>query len=120
MCIRDRWYTVRVQAPGFSPAGEQVRLLGIAGDIERRTFALAHGAAMSGVVVDVDHTPIAAATVLARGLQESFGDAVAEATTDAAGRFQFAALPAATLRFVASDGDHASGSSAPVTLDGVT
>src|SRR5262249_47560339 len=106
-------YQLVASAPGLAPASEQIR---IAGEWRAR-LVLLHGAAVAGRVVDDHGAPVAGARVVFVANGQLFAqpdwrlDAV---TTGADGAWRFAALPAGSFRFLASDGEHATGTSALV------
>ena len=112
-------YDVVAYAPGTAKTYKRVR---VSGELAVK-LALANGAAVSGRVVDSEGNPVAGARVLNVAASEfrSPADPRLDAiTTDAKGEFRFAALPAGSVRFLATHPDHASGTSAMVTLDGTT
>jgi hypothetical protein len=99
---------------------EYWRALGVTA---RQVVELVRGAPVSGVVVDPAGRPVAGARVLPEEASQPFPvvdsrrDAV---TTDAKGRWSFAALPAGTFRFSAAHAEHAPATSSNVALDGAT
>jgi hypothetical protein len=113
------FYEVVASAPGLAPASRRMRVAGHA----RVQLVLAAGAPVSGRVVDERGAPVAGARVVAAGSGElrrrpdPRGDA---AVSGPDGAWRFAALPAGSFRFVATDATHAAGTSPLVTLDGVT
>jgi hypothetical protein len=113
------YYTPTAEAAGFAPATRGFSLAGLAGIVEHRTIALARGAPVTGVVLGPDRKPVAGARVRAVPTSQYQPDAIdADAATDAAGRFRFAALAAGTYRFAATHDELAAGVSAPETVDG--
>ena len=119
------WPILVVTAPGFAPARRMIQTSGAAGGgaQERQLVELRAGVAVSGRVVDAAGKPVAEARVLPEDVSEPFpvleprSDA---ALSDAEGRFAFSALPAGTFRFVAQHAEAGPGTSAPITLDGLT
>ena len=112
-------YDIVAYAPGSAKRYKRVR---VSGELAIK-LALVNGAAVSGRVVDSDGNRVAAARVLNVAASEfrSAADPRLDAiTTDAKGEFRFAALPAGSVRFLATHPDHASGTSAMITLDGAT
>jgi len=112
-------YDIVAYAPGSAKTYKRVR---VSGELAVK-LALVNGAAVSGRVVDSDGNRVAAARVLNVAASEfrSAADPRLDAiTTDAKGEFRFAALPAGSVRFLATHPDHASGTSAMITLDGAT
>ena len=107
-------YTVVASASGMAPVARPVRVT----KRERVKLVLAPGAAVSGRVVDETGAPVAGAKVLAVAPGLAMDLRRDAATTEADGAFHFAALAAGSLRFVASDAVHASGTSELVVLDG--
>ncbi|MCC6996578.1 MAG: carboxypeptidase regulatory-like domain-containing protein [Deltaproteobacteria bacterium] len=116
------WPILVVTAPGFAPARRMLQTAG-AGALERQLVELRAGALVSGRVVDAAGKPVAEARVLPEDVSEPFPvlDARSDAAvSDAEGRFAFSALPAGTFRFVAQHAEAGPGTSAPLTLDGLT
>ncbi len=112
-------YDIVAYAPGSAKTYKRVR---VSGQLAVK-LALANGAAVSGRVVDADGNPVEGARVLnvaASDFRSPADPRLDAITTDAKGGFRFAALPAGSVRFLATHPDHASGTSAMVTLDGVT
>ncbi len=120
--VGPTWGALVVRAAGFAPAATMVSIAGDPAVPARFAFALARGAAVRGRVVDDAGAPIAGARVVATSASEPFPvvdprrDGV---VTDAAGRFEVAALAAGTHRLTASDGVHAPAASSPLVVDGV-
>jgi uncharacterized GH25 family protein len=113
-------YDVVADAPGFARAHTPVRLGEEKAEV---TLALARGAKVSGKVVDDQGAPVAGARVVYSGASDwsTQGDERKDGVVTAKdGRFELAALPAGSWRFVARHPDHAPGTSALITLDGVT
>jgi len=119
------WPILVVTAPGFAPARRMIQTSGApgGGTLERQLVELRAGVAVSGRVVDAAGKPVAEARVLPEDVSEPFpvleprSDA---AVSDAEGRFAFSALQAGTFRFVAQHAEAGPGTSAPITLDGLT
>lgn len=88
------------------------------------TIQLARGAAVSGVVNDPSGKPIAGALVMARNTNDPWsggGDPRRDAVETAAdGTWKLEGVAAGSTRFVARHEDFAPGTSAIITLDGVT
>jgi protocatechuate 3,4-dioxygenase beta subunit len=119
-------YQAAAWAPGYAKAFTWVRVprADAAGTIVQRvTLELRQGAPVAGVVRRKDGTPISGALVSFQGASEFMqrGDARRDAVvSDAAGRFRFEAMPAGSFRFVARAEGFAPGTSALVTLGGVS
>lgn len=115
------WGPLAVRAEGHAPAALIVTTSGQPDTVEHVAVALAHGAALTGRVVDDKGKPIASARVVATNASEPLPvvdprrDGV---LTDASGKFALPALSAGTWRIAASDGTHAPTTSEPLTVDG--
>jgi protocatechuate 3,4-dioxygenase beta subunit len=113
------FYRVEASAPGLAPATQQIRVTGET----RARLVLLPGASVSGRVVDEQNKPVAGARVVYVSNGQLFAapdwrlDAV---VTGSDGSWRFAALAAGSYRFLASDADHATGTSALVAVDGAT
>ncbi len=114
--VTPGWIAVEASAPGYAPAS-LFTTIGSAGATGTLTIALARGYPVAGKVIDEAGAAIARASVrIAPGLW-SFGMDLGEAiTTDDAGRFTLAALPAGSHVLTATDGHHAPARSAPITV----
>ncbi|HTR53392.1 MAG TPA: carboxypeptidase regulatory-like domain-containing protein [Kofleriaceae bacterium] len=112
-------YQLVASAPGMAPAHQQVRVNGET----RVRIVLLPGAPVSGRVVDESNKPVAGARVVYTASGQFFGQAdwrLDAITTGADGTWKFAALPRGSFRFLASDSDHATGTSALIAHDGST
>jgi protocatechuate 3,4-dioxygenase beta subunit len=112
-------YELVASAPGMAPAHQQVR---VAGDTRVRVVLLP-GAPVSGRVVDEAGKPVAGARVVYVASGQLFGQAdwrLDAITTGSDGAWRFAALPRGSFRFLASNSEHATGTSALVAHDGAT
>ncbi len=113
------FYRIAASAAGLAPATQLIR---ISGDTRTR-LVLLPGAPVSGHVVDEHGAPVAGARVVYVANAQLFSapdwrlDAV---TTGSDGGWRFAALAAGSYRFLASDTDHATGTSSLVTVDGAS
>ncbi|HEX8699366.1 MAG TPA: carboxypeptidase-like regulatory domain-containing protein [Myxococcaceae bacterium] len=115
-------HVLRVSAQGFAPTWQLINVGEASPVPQRLTVFLGTGAAVSGVVVNTQGTPVAGVTVTpvpstntAQPLTDGRWDGV---VTDTAGRWRFEHLEAGLYRFEASSAQRAPGTSAPVTLDG--
>ena len=113
---------VHARASGYAPGNALVQVPSAPGARGAARIELRAGAPVSGVVVDEGGAAIRGAKVAARdvSLPWDLPDERDLATTDDKGRFTIKAVPAGTYRFLATHGDHAPGSSDPVTLDGTS
>lgn len=115
------WAPLAVRAEGHAPAALIITTSGQPEPVEHVAVALAHGASVSGRVVDEKGKPIANARVVATNASEPLPvvdprrDGV---MTTADGKFVLPALSAGTWRLAASDGTHAPTTSEPLTVDG--
>ena len=112
--VHPGWVAVQVTATGYAPASAftQVGSAGATGQIK---VTLHKGVGVAGRVIDESGKPIAKARVTTTGLWDLSGG-VDPAITDAQGQFAFAALAPGTHTLLASDGEHAPASSAPITI----
>ncbi len=115
------WAPLVANATGFAPGAT---MLGTSGDPAapvRVALALAHGAAVSGRVVDEAGKPVAGARVVPTRATEPFPvvdprrDGVA---TKPDGSFELPILSAGTWRLTATRASYAPATSAPLVLDG--
>ena len=112
-------YRLAASATGRAPAFQIVRVTGET----RARIVLQAGAPVSGRVVDDGGKPVANAHVIyaPNGQWAAMPDPRLDAVvTGGDGGWRFPALPPGSLRFYASDQDHAPGTSALVVLDGKT
>lgn len=111
---------VFARASGHAPGRAMVQVPSAPGARAAARIELRRGAPVSGLVVDEAGAAIAGARVAARdvSLPWDLPDSRDLATTDGKGRFTIEAVAAGTYRFTASHGEHAPGSSQPVTVDG--
>lgn len=113
-------YQIAAWAPKLARSYQWIQLG--AGDAEAK-LTLASGSPVSGRVVDDRGAPVAAARVRHSGASDwsqQANDRLDGVTTGADGTFRFDALPAGSVRFVATHPERAPGTSALVTLDGKT
>jgi hypothetical protein len=109
-------YTVVAFAAGMAKVSRQVRVA----KTEHVRLVLAGGAPVSGRGGDDAAAPVSGAKVLAVALGLPLDARRDAATSGADGSFTFDLLAAGSLRFVANDAVHASGTSELVVLDGAT
>lgn len=110
-----------VRAKGYAEATAMLRTSGSPDLVEHLALSLAHGAALSGRVVDDTGKPIAHARVVASSASEVL--TVADSPRDsvlsgADGSFSIPILSAGTWRITASAGDFAPTTTAPIAVDG--
>ncbi len=113
-------YQLAAWSEGKAKAFQWIQLT--TGDDTAR-IVLAAGAKVTGRVVDEKGVGVAGARVRYGGASDwsqQSNDRLDAATSDADGKFEFAALPAGTFRFSATHPERAPGSSPMVTLDGKT
>ncbi len=116
------WAPLVVSAPGFANSAIMLSTSGDPAAPAKVTLALAHGAALSGRVVDEEGKPVGDARVVATSASEPFPvvdprrDGV---QTKADGTFTFPVLAAGTWRLTASDTKHGPATSPPITVDGI-
>jgi hypothetical protein len=118
--VAPGWIALAISASGFAPAHELRQIKD--GDHEV-AVQLERGAAVAGKVIDERGAPIAHARVLAREVADLFPltDATKDGVTTADdGTFTIPSVAAGSYRFVATDDEHAPGSSEPITVDGAT
>jgi uncharacterized GH25 family protein len=113
-------YDVVASAPGFAPTFASALVAAAPVDVN---VVLTPGAPVSGRVVSATGQPVADALVIYGGASDwsiRADDRRDGVKSAADGTFKFAALPAGSFRFVARHPSPAPGTSAIVTLDGVT
>ena len=106
-------YEVAASAPGYGRTWTVIEVAALPGNVERARLTLARGAPASGTLVDGAGRGIGGAKVVAVafGATCSCGrDNIADTTSDADGRWQFAGLAGGAYRFVAQSGDAMSAS----------
>jgi RNA polymerase sigma factor (sigma-70 family) len=115
------WAPLVARAKGFAPAAMMLGTSGNADTTEHVALSLAHGASLSGRVVDYKHKPVAGARVVATSASEPLPvvdprrDGV---LTGVDGSFSIPAVSAGTWRLTATSGDSAPVTSVPITVDG--
>ena len=113
-------YQVAAWSGGMAKAFQWV---GVGAGDEEVRIVLAPGAKVAGKVVDESGAAVAGAHVRFSGASDwnqQGNPRYDDATSAADGKFEFAALPAGSFRFVATTAELAPGTSALVTLDGKT
>ncbi len=119
--VGSGWSPLAVRAKGFSPAAMMLQTSGNADTTERVALSLAHGAALSGRVIDEAKKPVAGARVVATNASEPlpvFDPRRDGVVAGADGSFSIPALSAGTWRITATAGDNAPTTSVPITVDG--
>ncbi len=109
-----------VTATGFSP-GNGIARISKGETLVHVELALAHGAAVSGRVVDEQHQPVAGARIWAVDAANAWlqGGGEQQAVTSANdGGFTIPALAAGSWILFAKDDDHAPASTKPITVSG--
>jgi protocatechuate 3,4-dioxygenase beta subunit len=115
----DGWVELVVTADGYAPG----RATGTVDGRRTMRVALRRGAAVAGRVTDAAGAPVDGARVVASDVGQPGLEPDAEregVRTGADGRFELPAIAAGTYRFSAVHGEHAPGTTAPITVDGAT
>jgi len=117
-------YRAAAWAPGFARAMAHLYVPAASTPgavVAEITVRLRRGAPVSGTVRDSEGRPVARALVSYLGTGDPWAAPDLErdgVETSADGRYQLAAVPAGTYRFLAKSSDSAPSTSAPLTLDG--
>ena len=114
------WHAIKVSAPGFASAFQEVTSTGAPGAVTRVELRLRAGVAVGGTVVDAAGRPVEGARVLAEAASASdLSDPRRDAVlSDVKGRWRLAGLPRGSVRFRASHASYAPASTAPIVLAG--
>jgi protocatechuate 3,4-dioxygenase beta subunit len=111
--VRSGWVAVEVKAQGYAPGHGFTQVAG-GGASGRLDVKLHKGVSVEGHVIDDRGKPIAGAHISTATLWDLPGST--PVTSDAKGEFKIPALPAGSHTLAATDGEHAPGRSAPVTV----